>query len=101
MGASTQQRLKGVDLEKRWREKIRASALINRLRNHVFGRVEMSATQLKAAEILLRKALPDLQSVAHEGEITHRYVAELPEVPNTVEEWQKRYSPPAITTAPH
>ena len=46
------------------RERIQVSMLLKRLTEHVLGRVEMSATQLKATEILLRKALPDLASVA-------------------------------------
>ena len=44
------------------REKIRASQIINHLQNHIDGEVDMSATQLKAAEVLLRKALPDLKA---------------------------------------
>jgi len=34
--------------------------LINRLQNHVAGRLEMSKTQIQAAGILLRKTLPDM-----------------------------------------
>jgi hypothetical protein len=34
--------------------------LINRLQNHVLGRLDMSKTQLQAAGILLRKTLPDM-----------------------------------------
>jgi hypothetical protein len=33
--------------------------LINRLQNHVAGRLEMTQTQLRAAEVLLKKTLPD------------------------------------------
>ena len=42
------------------RQKIRTSMLINRLQNHVAGRLEMSKTQIQAAGILLRKTLPDM-----------------------------------------
>lgn len=42
------------------RQKIRTSMLINRLQNHVSGRLEMSKTQIQAAGILLRKTLPDM-----------------------------------------
>jgi len=55
------------------RKKIQASQLINRLHDHVLGKVEMSATQLKAAEILLKKSLPDLQSIDLYGEIHHEH----------------------------
>jgi hypothetical protein len=47
-------------LREDWKQKIRASMLINRLQSHAFGEVEMTQTQLKAAEILLRKVAPDL-----------------------------------------
>lgn len=42
------------------RQKIRTSMLINRLQNHVAGRLDMSKTQIQAAGILLRKTLPDM-----------------------------------------
>jgi len=34
--------------------------LINRLQNHVIGRINMDKTQIQAASILLRKTLPDM-----------------------------------------
>jgi len=37
--------------------------LINRLTDHANGKVEMTATQVRATEILLRKILPDLSDV--------------------------------------
>lgn len=46
------------------RTKIQASQLINVLQNHALGEdgKELSATRLKAIEILLRKSLPDLSA---------------------------------------
>jgi hypothetical protein len=41
------------------RAKVKAGMAINRLNNHMAGRLEMSATQVRAAEILLRKVMPD------------------------------------------
>ena len=44
---------------------------------HVNGELELSRTQIRAAEIPLKKALPDLQAVQHSGEVTdmvHFYV---------------------------
>ena len=52
-----------VILHEKWREKIRASMIINRLRNHVLGRIELSTTQIQAARILLNKVVPDLSQV--------------------------------------
>ena len=42
--------------------------LINRLTAHAAGEVELSATQVRAIEILLRKALPDLSNMTVDGE---------------------------------
>ena len=46
--------------DERTRKKIQVSQIINRLMNHVDGQCEMTTTQVRAAEILLKKALPDL-----------------------------------------
>lgn len=59
------------------RRRIQASQLINRLRDHALGSAEMSATQIKAAEILLKKAIPDLKGIEHTGIIQHRHATEL------------------------
>lgn len=45
------------------RTKIQTSQLINKLQNHVFGKEELSKSQIKAIEILIRKTLPDLSTV--------------------------------------
>lgn len=49
------------------RSRIQTSMLLNRLTDHVDGKVEMTNSQVRAADILLRKALPDLQSVEMTG----------------------------------
>jgi len=84
-----------VELDERWRNKIRVSMLLNHLRNHVLGRIKMEMTQIRAAEILLRKCLPDLASVEHSGEVLHSYIAEVPAVAPQVETWQQQHSPTA------
>lgn len=50
------------------RSKIQASQLINRLTDHAFGEIELSQSQIKAIEILLKKKLPDLSAVEHSGD---------------------------------
>lgn len=45
------------------RAKIQASQLINRLTNHVLGKVDMQPSQVTAALGLLKKTLPDLSSL--------------------------------------
>lgn len=43
-----------------WRKKIRAANILTRLYDHVEGKNELSATQIKAADIILKKLEPDL-----------------------------------------
>lgn len=57
------------------REKIKTSQLVNRLQDFALDGVdpktgnpmEIDNSRLKAIEILLRKSLPDLSAVTHEG----------------------------------
>ncbi len=42
------------------RAKIQTSQIINRLQDHMFGKIKLSKTQVQAAQILLKKVLPDL-----------------------------------------
>lgn len=42
------------------RERIRVSMLVQRLQKHVLGKVKMSTTQVRAAEVLLSRTLPTL-----------------------------------------
>jgi hypothetical protein len=54
------------------REKIRTTQLIKRLEANSLGELnpELSPSQVRSIEILLRKTLPDLTSVEHSGNIT-------------------------------
>jgi hypothetical protein len=45
--------------------------VLGRVQKHALGQLAMSATELKAAEILLRKAVPDLKGVEHSGTVNH------------------------------
>ena len=51
-----------LEHDKRTRDKIKVSQIVNALNNHVAGKNKMSSTQIRAAEILLNKCLPNLQS---------------------------------------
>lgn len=44
----------------KWRDKTKIGALMHRVRSHAEGTIEMTSTQLKAAELFLRKTVPDL-----------------------------------------
>lgn len=43
-----------------WKDKIQASQIINGFVKHFKGELELSASQIKVGEILLRKTIPDL-----------------------------------------
>ena len=49
------------------RDAIQTSMLINRLSDHIFGEVELSPTQVRGIEILLRKTVPDLKATEISG----------------------------------
>lgn len=59
-------RIRKIRHDENTRLKIQAAQLINRLTNHANGEVELSATQVRSIEILLRKILPDLSDVKME-----------------------------------
>ena len=61
-------RLRVANLSESWKAKISTTKLAQRLTDHVDGRIELSSTQVRAAEILLRKLVPDLSSVSGPGE---------------------------------
>jgi hypothetical protein len=60
-------RKRKVTLNDDWKDKIRAGVLMARLLGHVEGDIEMSATQIKAADILLKKIVPDLARTENTG----------------------------------
>lgn len=72
------------------RKKIQAVMLVNRLQDHIAGKVELSLSQVRAIDILLKKVVPDLTRTLITADVTHRYVAELPKM-LTREEWMSKY----------
>lgn len=74
-------RKKKVNLSDNWKDGIRVSMLMGRLLSHAQGEVEMTSTQIKAADIILRKLVPDLARTELAGD---------PDAPiKTVIEWQQ------------
>lgn len=74
-------RKRKVQLTDAWKDKIRVSVISGRLYDHMQGKCEMSATQIKAADILLKKLVPDVGRVEHSGldggAIQHEVVLEV------------------------
>ncbi|MGH9864695.1 MAG: hypothetical protein ACRD4H_04700 [Candidatus Acidiferrales bacterium] len=43
---------------------------MERLRKHGEGEIEMTPTQIRAAEIFLKKTIPDVSAITHKGDAT-------------------------------
>lgn len=50
------------------RARIQTSQLINRLQDHIFGKVELTQTQVTGINILLRKTIADLSATTLKGD---------------------------------
>ena len=48
--------------------------MINRLTNHVLGKCDMTPSQVRAAQLVLRKTWPDLKTIKVEYEAAPSYV---------------------------
>jgi hypothetical protein len=50
------------------RAKIQSGVIIDRLHKHQMGVLELTSSQIKAAEILLDRSVAKLQQIQHSGE---------------------------------
>lgn len=82
-------RPKGIWTPEVTRRRIQTTKLMQRLQNHALGLADMTATQIKAAEILLRKKLPDLSATEITGEIKQR---DITDQPLSADDWERQYS---------
>lgn len=67
------------------RKKIQASVIVQRMHKHIMGELEMTATQIAAANSLLDRSVPKLSQIQHVGgetplqlEATIRFVGSKP-----------------------
>lgn len=58
-------------------ERHRAAQLMRRLYKCAMGEIELTATQIRAAEVALKKLKPDLKQVEHTGEYTVKHEREM------------------------
>ncbi len=88
-------RKRSLYLDDTWKSKIQAGVLIKRLKDFAKSKFNptspdyMAPHQVQAANILLRKVIPDLAAVEHKGEVAIRPVIE-PE-PTPVE-WKEAFA---------
>lgn len=69
MAARKNKGTKDAPWDEKVRERLRGSMLINRVEDHALGKVEMTASQLKAALGLIDKILPSLSSVQMDAKV--------------------------------
>jgi hypothetical protein len=72
------------------RSKIQASQLINRLTNHVLGKVDMTSTQVTAALGLLKKTLPDLSAAEIKADVNNNYA--VADEPLNNDSWMNKHN---------
>jgi hypothetical protein len=58
--------------DKTGRDKIRAGKILKRLQDHSMGKITMKSTEIKAAQILLAKVMPDLKAQEITGDINSK-----------------------------
>ncbi len=75
------------------RSKIKAAQLINRLTDFVDGKITLVPAQVTAALGLLKKVIPDTQSVEISGEVETTYVARIPEAKPDAISWHDKHVP--------
>jgi hypothetical protein len=78
----------GFKMTDEHRSKIANSQVLNRLIDHVTGAPILEPSQVTAAVALLKKVMPDLQSVESKSEVTMRNVVEMPAPAKSVEDWR-------------
>ncbi len=60
-------------LSENTRARIQTTMIVKRLEDHILGKVEMTSSQVSAASILIKKTLPDLQSVQVEKQTPNNW----------------------------
>jgi len=83
------------------RKRIQVGMIVDRLHRHLEGTLELSPTQIKAAELLLRKTVPDLSAMQVTSESVHRFVMEIPSLQAKPDSWAIEHAPThALTIQP-
>jgi len=58
-----------VERQTAWRRSIDTKRALKALQDHVLENKPLKGTQIRAAEILLRKTMPDLRATEHTGQV--------------------------------
>ncbi|MEM6934532.1 MAG: hypothetical protein AAF526_13255 [Pseudomonadota bacterium] len=81
------------------RDNIQVGVLLDLLHKHALGEGELSPERVSSIRLLLAKALPDLQSITLQADVTAYLSAEPKKLEDTPEEWAESVAAPAGSTA--
>jgi len=84
-------RVKKIRHDENTRAKIKVGNIIARLNGLIAGTIDMPPHAVTAALGLLRKALPDLTSVEHSGEISTTKVIRTPNISTDTAAWLQQH----------
>ena len=84
-------RTRRIAVDDNTRAKIQTTQIAKRLMDHILGNIELSATQVTAALGLLKKTLPDLQSLEVDQTINDERSV-INAKPVSENEWETEYS---------
>jgi hypothetical protein len=85
-------RTRRIAIDDNTRAKIQATQLIKRLESHALGEIELTQTQVRSIEILLKKILPDLSAVEMDMQADVRQETVVSDKPMSAEEWLSQAS---------
>ena len=82
-------------VRKELRERIRTTQILKRLEANALGELEAELTmgRIRSIEIMLKKALTDLNAVEHTGDVVTSYVLRAPLPAAAADEWQTENAP--------
>ena len=75
------------------RLRIKAAKIIDRIQADIDGEIELRPSQVTGALGLLRKVLPDLNTVDVSGDVTNTWVVEIPGLSPNDDTWQQQHTP--------
>lgn len=83
------------------KDRIKAGMMVGRLYKHVMGEIEMSATQVNAAKILLNKVLPDMKAIEQTStqDVVHYVINAHPDL--EPEDWRAKHAPSGSHSEDH
>lgn len=91
-------RKRRIEVSDEWREKLaaagQATMLMKRLCANALGTLDPPMTQgeIRSAEVVLKKIVPDLSAIEQTTDVNIHYVARVPNPQPEMNEWQRQHA---------